>query len=566
MKNIRVRTKIIILMTINLLLLAIVGLTGTNSTRTMSDISTSIYQNNLQPLMIMDQIPLNYSSNAVKLLRLMNTTDTNQQKSLIDDIQKTATDTKQQYAKLQQLQLSDANQTLLSTLTKTADQFAQTRQTFLDAIAANNKADAQTAYTNLENYRTTLNENVNALRENMIEEATQSKENADQTYFTSTLITIVVIAAGIIVALLVGIWITTLISKPLNRVQLLMQQAADGDLTVLSDYEARDEIGRVSAGFNKLIESMRKIIKSVDDSAMTLSASSEELTASADQTARASAHIASSSGELATGITSQTTTVIDVTDSVNEMANQMEKVSHTSKEINQLTVHMKQNAEQGLGEVRDITSRIQHLATDIHSTLNVLTTLNQKSEQIGYASSAIQQIAKQTNLLALNASIEAARAGEAGRGFAVVAEEIRKLAESAAESSTLITGLVLDVQKESQSAVQQAEESVHSVQAGVEGSQRVMAAFEVIRESVDSTAERIDVTGSLIDSTNSKSRQIAESMEHLSAICEEGSAGIQEMNAASEEQLSTMEDVASSARHLSTMAEELQQLIAFCKL
>ncbi|WP_322922317.1 methyl-accepting chemotaxis protein [Paenibacillus campi] len=566
MKNIRVRTKIIILIAINMLLLAMVGLTGTSSTRTMANISTHVYETNLRPLMVMDQIPINYSTNAVKLLRLMHTTDDNQQKALVDDVQKTAADTKKQYAQLQQMQLSPANQTLLANLVKTADQFAQTRQSLLDALLADNVSEAQAKYVDLENYRTTLNENVNALRTNMINEATQSKENADKTYSTSTWIIIIVIAAGIIVSLLVGIWITRLISNPLTRVKNLMQQAANGDLTVTADYQARDEIGLVADGFNKLIESMRKIIKSVDDSAMTLSASSEELTASADQTAQASSHIAISSGELATGMSSQTKTVIDVTDSVNTMANQMQQVSNTSREIDELTTTMKHNADQGLGEVRDITSRIQQLAYDINSTLHVLTTLNEKSEQIGYASSAIQQIAKQTNLLALNASIEAARAGEAGRGFAVVAEEIRKLAESAAESSTLITGLVSDVQRESQSAVAQAQESVGSVQAGVDGSQRVMVAFEAIRESVDSTAQRIGTTGKLIDNTNLQSRQIAEAMEHLSALSEEGYAGIEEVNAASEQQLSTMEDVASSARHLSVMAEELQQLIAGCKL
>src|SRR5947209_13019250 len=83
----------------------------------------------------------------------------------------------------------------------------------------------------------------------------------------------------------------------------------------------------------------------------------------------------------------------------------------------------------------------------------VVKEVGKRADDITSIVGTINLIAERTNLLSLNASIEAARAGEAGRGFAVVAEEIRNLANRAAQATADIGAIVRGLQEAVQDAV-----------------------------------------------------------------------------------------------------------------
>jgi methyl-accepting chemotaxis protein len=93
-----------------------------------------------------------------------------------------------------------------------------------------------------------------------------------------------------------------------------------------------------------------------------------------------------------------------------------------------------------VGETKQSTGKSGLIVRD---AVSAMSRIEEASNRIGQIIGVIDEIAFQTNLLALNAGVEAARAGESGRGFAVVAQEVRALAQRAADAAREIRQLIL---------------------------------------------------------------------------------------------------------------------------
>ena len=162
-----------------------------------------------------------------------------------------------------------------------------------------------------------------------------------------------------------------------------------------------------------------------------------------------------------------------------------------SNELNNEMLQKEQSLIQSIEEIIDCSNEgkesvhrllivINKLGEQSQRTSNSMNHLSERSKEIEQIVEVIQNIAAQTNLLALNASIEAARAGEHGKGFAVVANEVRKLAESTAESTKNIGNLTKKIQEEIEKAYDNTKDNLHLVDEGVEMSADKNARIENI--------------------------------------------------------------------------------------
>jgi len=370
------------------------------------------------------------------------------------------------------------------------------------------------------------------------------------------------VVVAVLLVIVAALAIARSITRPLGRLVANTQAVAAGDLSRSLPVESRDEIGQLSEAFNAMTAQLKVLIRQITADAEQLAASSEELTASAEQSSQAATQVAGAIIHVAQGAEEQLTTVQEAAAVVEQIAVTTQQVAANANEVAVQSAEAAGKAREGDKSAIRAIEQMNSIEQTVNISAAVVAKLGERSKEIGQIVDAIAGIAGQTNLLALNAAIEAARAGEQGRGFAVVAEEVRKLAEQSQAAAKEISGLITEIQGDTDSAVIAMNDGTREVKRGAEVVNAASQAFREIVGLITQVSDQIKAISLAIHQMAAGTRQIVGSVNKLEVISRSATGEAQTVSAATQEQSASMEEIASASEALAALAQNLQTVVS----
>jgi methyl-accepting chemotaxis protein len=272
------------------------------------------------------------------------------------------------------------------------------------------------------------------------------------------------------------------------------------------------------AASNKKMVAVAENIKKYFEDAMEMLNSLQE---SLDQSNFSMKNIADSTETTAESIQTQATMCT-------EISAQTDKAEKVSGAMMQASGRVEQTIDSIKTEVEELGVQAENVESASKVTVEVVTRLTEKVQEVENFVGSILSIATQTNLLALNASIEAARAGEAGKGFAVVADEIRALSEQTQDASNNITNIIRELIDDTKKANDSINNSVESVTKQSKLITKTSERFDQVVIEMDELSDGIKSTEDSMKEIISSSTVISDNISQLSAVSEEVAASSNE--------------------------------------
>lgn len=358
------------------------------------------------------------------------------------------------------------------------------------------------------------------------------------------------IEGAILVALLIAIIIS--IVKPLQKAIESLKQMEQGDFSHALDanlLKQQDDFGQLAVSLESMRTEVGRLIGSVKEEALEITSMVQEIDENITALDEEIESVSATTEELAAGMEETAASSEEINAMSHEIESAAKSIAVRSQDgateadgIRERAVGIKTTTDENDRRTRQVHGEINSGLTKALEDIKVV-------DQIEVLAESIMEITGQTNLLALNASIEAARAGEAGKGFAVVADEIRVLAEQSKAAVVHIQDVTQNVVGAVENLANGAKQLLEFVGTDVVQN---LAEFSQIADSYSQDAERVD---SLVTDFSASSEELLASINGVMDA-------ITEVSKAATEGATGTSDIAEKTGVVVTRASEIKEKAA----
>lgn len=574
--SVKIRTTLIASFLIVAIIVAIVGAMGYYATLNMNKIQDEFAERRLpsvQALLLISEAQTSIDD-SVNLI-VLNTINGTEYKSQLDSIKNEFEKAEQEWEKYAAMPATDEEiavqkdfRLFWDVWKSSVDDFVELAEEYITSQSEETKSMMMIKkISSNDRYFANSKEQLDKLVQLIVSYTDAARVNADVMYSNTSKLLIVTISIGFILAIVLGLFLSASISRPMILSASIASEIAKGNLAVsIKRKKSAREIVQMFMSLSQMIEGLKEMVTKISTISQNLTSSSQQLATASEGASSISADIATTINQLAEGSAEQAQEMQNVSNSINRTSKDIEDMSINADKVVEGSKKVYDASNNGLAVSENAVVKIKSIQKTTLETSKAINLLGEKSKKINEIVDVIKAISEQTNLLALNAAIEAARAGEYGRGFAVVADEVRQLAEQSNMSAQEITELISGIYQEIEKTVNNMTACTKEVDEGVAIVSEAGDSFRTIVGEIDNIVTEIERINESIKSIAISSEDIARSVNSAAAITEEAAASAEEISASSEEQTAAIQEVASSSQELARMAEELNSVVSRFKL
>lgn len=371
---------------------------------------------------------------------------------------------------------------------------------------------------------------------------------------------------GIIMAAVVGIFISARISKPIKQITGIVSKTAELDFThnpASDKLSARkDETGEMAHAVRDMRKRLRDMVRSIEESGDHLSENIASLTEAADTVDQMCQTNSEIVGQLAAKTQEASSATETIAENIGGVKNNIGNIHELSGKGFELSDEILNRAGNLKHSTESASVRTREIYEKVRTKTQTAFEKAKSVERINQLTNGIMDISENTSLLALNASIEAARAGEAGRGFAVVATQISSLGAETTTMVNNIDSIVGDVREAVTSMSECLKESIEFLE------KTVLVDYGQFMEVSDQYSQDASVYRGSMQGINDAVREltvamneISESISNISYVVDETAKGITEIAQKTDEMSEKADRTNSLAENSKGSVSKLEEIV-----